>query len=75
MQKIFINFPSVTFAMKSEKILGVNKINCSLIKTPSKFSGCGCGYSIVIDLKDLDTAKRLLYDNNIRINDIKVSEV
>ena len=73
MQKIYINMPSITFAMKSEKLLGRNNIYGLVVKTPSKFSGCGCGYSLIIDLKDLDSAKQILQKYNIVINDIRNS--
>ncbi len=74
MQKIYINMPSVTFAMKSEKILSANHIYGLVVKTPSQFSGCGCGYSIVINSNQLETAKSVLDKNNIKINDIRSAD-
>ena len=74
MQKVFINVASVTFAMKSEKILHLNKIDCLVVKTPSEFSNRGCSYSIVINNSDLDRSKKLLEKNNITINSIKIKE-
>ena len=71
MQKIYINMPSVTFAMKSEKILSANHIYGLVVKTPSQFSSCGCGYSIIINSNQLEAAKSILDKNNIRINDIR----
>ncbi len=71
MQKIYINVPSVTFAMKSEKILRANHIYGLVVKTPSQFSSCGCGYSVVINSNQLDAAKSILSNNNIKINDIR----
>ena len=70
MQKFILNFPSITFAMKSEKLLNTNGINCSVVRTPSNYSSCGCGYSILINLKDLDNVKEILYKNNIVVNSI-----
>lgn len=70
MQKYIMNFPSVTFAMKSEKLLNTNGINCSIIRTPPKLSSCGCGYSILINLNDLNDAKAILNRNKIIINSI-----
>lgn len=65
MQKILINVSSITFAMKSEKILKKNNINCKIIKTPAKFSARGCSYSITINKSDLESARLILSDNNI----------
>ena len=62
--------PSITFAMKSEKILRANHIYGLVVKTPSQFSNRGCSYSIVIDSNQLDNARSILSKNNIRINDI-----
>ena len=63
--------PSVTFAMKSEKILSANHIYGLVVKTPSQFSSCGCGYSIVINSTQLEAAKKILNENNIKINDFR----
>ncbi len=71
MQKIYINMPSVTFAMKSEKILRANHIYGLVVKTPSRFSSRGCSYSIVINSNQLEAAKNILDKNNIIINDIR----
>ena len=71
MQKIYINVPSVTFAMKSEKILRANHIYGLVVKTPSQFSSCGCGHSVVINSNQLDAAKSILSNNHIKINDIR----
>jgi len=71
MQKIYINMPSVTFAMKSEKLLRANQIDSIVVKTPSKFSSCGCGYSVIVDFNNLENAKQILYNHNIKINDIQ----
>lgn len=70
MQKFILNFSSITFAMKSEKLLNTNGINCSIIRTPSKYSNYGCTYSILIDSKDLNNAKIILNRNKIIINSI-----
>lgn len=70
MQEIYFNVASITFAMKSEKILKANSINCKIIKTPSRFSSCGCGYSIVVNKSDADKAKSLL-NQNIELYDIQ----
>ena len=71
MQKIYINVPSITFAMKSEKILRANHIYGLVVKTPSQFSSRGCSYSIIIDSNQLDAAKNILDKNNIKIIDIR----
>lgn len=68
MQKILINVISITFAMKSEKILKKHNIKCNIIKTPAKFSGHGCSYSILINKSDLEASKSILSDNNITIS-------
>lgn len=65
MQKILINVTSITFAMKSEKILKKNNINCKIIKTPAKYSERGCSYSITINKLDLEPTRMLLDSNNI----------
>ena len=70
MQKVYINFPSITFALKSDKLLRLNNINSKIIRTPTQFSGCGCGHSIIINKSDLDVAKTILSSNNVIINDI-----
>lgn len=74
MQKIYINMPSVTFAMKSEKVLSANHIYGLVVKTPSQFSSCGCGYSIIINSNQLEAAKKILSNNNIKINDIRPAD-
>ena len=74
MHKNYFNFPSITFAMKSEKILKANGINCSLVKTPTRYSACGCGYSVVTDISDSEYAKRIILNNNIVLNDIRTFE-
>lgn len=74
MQKIYFNFSSITFAMKSEKLLKLNHINCNVVKTPSQFSSCGCGYSVVINKKDLEMAKYIILNHNILLNDVKELE-
>ncbi len=65
MQKILINVMSITFAMKSEKLLKKYNIKCNIIKTPAKFSERGCSYSISINKSDLEAARSILNDNNI----------
>ena len=70
MQKVYFNFPSITFALKSNKLLRLNHINSSIVRTPTQFSGCGCGHSIILNKADLETSKNLLLNNNIVINDI-----
>ena len=74
MQKNYFNFPSVTFAMKSEKILKSNGIKCSLVKTPSRYSNCGCGYSVITDILDSERAKKLILNHNIPLNDVQSCE-
>ena len=74
MQKNYFNFPSITFAMKSEKLLKSNGIKCSLVKTPSHYSACGCGYSVITDIADSEVAKKLILDHNITLNDVKSCE-
>ncbi len=74
MQKIYFNFSSITFAMKSEKLLKLNHINCKVVKTPSQFSSCGCGYSVAVYKTDLEKAKKIILNHNILLNDIKELE-
>lgn len=74
MQKNYFNFPSVTFAMKSEKLLKSNGIDCSLVKTPSHYSSCGCGYSVITDISDLERAKKIILAHNIALNDVQYCE-
>ena len=65
MQKILINVMSITFAMKSEKLLNKYNIQCNIVKTPAKFSNHGCSYSILINKSDLEVARGILNDNNV----------
>ncbi len=74
MQKIYFNFASITFAMKSEKLLKLNHINCKVVKTPSQFSSCGCGYSVSVNKLDYERAKNIIINHNILLNDIKELE-
>ncbi len=74
MQKIYFNFASVTFAMKSEKILKLNYVDCAVVKTPSQFSGCGCGYSVTVNKVDFEKAKKIISNSNIQLNDIRTLE-
>ena len=74
MKKIFINFPSITLAIKSHKIFNTNDISSEVVKTPSTFSPCGCGYSVTLDCSLINQAKKLLSQHNIIYNDISESE-
>ena len=67
MPKILINVPSITYAIKSEKLLSKNKIKCTIIKTPSNYSPRGCSYSLVADKNNLDNISSILESNNIKI--------
>lgn len=66
--------PSITFAMKSEKILRANHIYGLVVKTPSQFSSRGCSYSIVINSNQLEAAKIILDKSNIKVNDIRYEQ-
>ena len=74
MQKIYVNFPSITFALKSDKLLRLNNIHSNIVRTPTHFSSCGCGHSIIINKSDLEIVKTILNKNKIKINDIIVYE-
>ncbi len=74
MQKKYINVPSVTFALKSEKLLRSHQIVANVIKTPSKFSRCGCGYSVVVDIPDALRAAEILNAYAIPVNSIETLE-
>ena len=74
MKKIFINFPSITLAIKSHKLFNTNGISSEVVKTPSAFSPCGCGYSVTLDYDLLNQAKLLLNQHSIIYNDISESE-
>lgn len=70
MQKVYVNFPSITFALKADKLFRLNHINSNIVRTPTQFSSCGCSYSIIINKADLEAAKSILTKNNVVINDI-----
>jgi len=70
MQKIYINFPSITFALKSDKLLRLNNIRSIIVRTPTHISNCSCGHSIIINKSDLESAKSILFRNNVKINDV-----
>ena len=60
--------------MKSEKLLKANHINCKVVKTPSQFSSCGCGYSVITNKSDFEKAKSIIINHNIELNDISMLE-
>ena len=65
MQKVLINVISITFAMKSEKLLNKSNIKCEITKTPARYSPRGCSYSIIINKSDLEATTSILNSNNI----------
>ena len=67
MKEIFINLSSITFALKSEKILNQFNIYNRIVRTPSSYSKCGCGYSLVIYRKNLDDVINILNKHKISV--------
>ena len=57
-QKKLIMFRSITYAYKARDYLTRNGISSAVVRTPSEYSKCGCGYSIRVkqdaeDIRDM----------------------
>lgn len=66
MGKQLIMVPSVTYAMKSKKILVNHNISSDIERTPKHKSGKSCGYSLYVPFKT-EEAVKILEDNGIKV--------
>ena len=60
-----ITFRSITPAQRGEGLLRRKGIRCTLRRTPKKMEQRGCGYSLRLPYKDINTALMLLKDHGI----------
>ena len=58
---------SITYALKGQKLLERNGIFTKIMRTPSEYNSCGCGYSIVLKDKFYDIGYAILKKGGIRI--------
>lgn len=65
MKRYYITFRSVTFAQRGERIFRGNGIRCMLRRTPKWMEEQGCGYSLLVDTRDIAGAVALLNRNRI----------
>lgn len=65
MKRYFITFRSVTFAQRGERIFRRNGIRCTLRRTPKWMEEQGCGYSLLVDTRDISGTVALLERSRI----------
>ena len=72
MKFYFITFRSVTFAQRGEKLLNRNSIRCTLQRTPRWMEEQGCGYSLRLWTKEVETAVELLRREQVPLKRVYV---
>lgn len=72
MKVFYITFRSVTYAQRGERILTRERIRCSLQRTPRWMESQGCGYALRVWEKEVETAVRLLQQNQVALRRVYV---
>ena len=62
--RCFISLPSVTYAMKAERLLSDRMIRAEAVRGDSRRSQ-GCGFGLRLDCRDADAAVRILRNAGI----------
>lgn len=60
-----ITFRSVTYAQRAQQTMHRLGLECMLRRTPRELSNRGCGYSLHIHTKDIQTAVELLREQDV----------
>jgi len=63
----YITFRSVTFAQRGEKLLSLQNLRVSLMRTPRWMEEQGCGYALKLWTNDIALAVRLLREARIQL--------
>lgn len=66
----YLIFSSVTYALRAMSLLESKGLNSRLEKIKNISSIGGCGYSLAVDIRFLDTAIKIIQSQGIRIVDI-----
>lgn len=74
MNKPLIMVSSVTYAIKGRDILRRMGYRANIERTPGSLNRVGCGYSITVDDLDINKAKNILSENNIKIYGVSGGE-
>lgn len=56
----YITFRSVTFAQRGERVLRQAGVSCQLLRTPRWMEEQGCGYCLILPVKEVQRAVSLL---------------
>ncbi|MCD8096352.1 MAG: DUF3343 domain-containing protein [Ruminococcus sp.] len=67
--KYLIGMTSITYALKTQKLLKDKGLHCDVVSTP-KDVGSGCGYSISLRGADPDKVIALLDQNGIKHKEV-----
>lgn len=70
MGKPYIMVESMTTAIKGQRYLSLKGIDSAVKRTPANAAKNGCGYSIVVSEGDVQRARQLLTDIDIKIKGI-----
>lgn len=73
MPKYVIAFPSITYALKAQRLLNSNGYYCEVQRTPKELA-LGCGYSIIVE-GDINDIKENLIKHKIPYNGMLESTV
>ena len=60
MKKAIITFRSITPAQRAESVLQREGITCNIRRTPRWMEELGCGYSVALEIRDLESCVQLL---------------
>ena len=66
----YITFRSVTFAQRGEKLLSLQNLRVSLMRTPRWMEEQGCGYALKLWTHEILSALKLLRDNRIQLRKV-----
>lgn len=66
MKKLLLTVESITYAMKTRKLLGASGIRSEVVKVDS--TDTGCTHAVEIAYGDLMSATRILRDHGIYFN-------
>ncbi len=74
MDKPLIMVGSVTYAIKGRDILRRMGYKANIERTPGSLNRVGCGYSVTVDDLDINRAKKILEESNIKVYGISGGE-
>jgi hypothetical protein len=73
-QQAFILVYSTSHAIRIEKLLKESGLSCKLVPVPRRLSS-DCGVCVRIDQQDLESAKKIVENVQVEIEDIYVEGV